>query len=211
MGGGCRKNNKKSKSSKSPASSADDDQKKQQIGSNSTNVVNVIPNSEITDHHHLPVLQQTPNNLPFMASLQNFPQFSLGNIGLNFGGIHQGGQASIGQAAAADMGFQIGTNSAGQQQFSFFEPITNGHGLYPFQMSEGMEGASNSMVEISESQLLRSRVSEIAPAAKMENNNRGGLNLSRSLIMGASDQSNQYWGGGNSWTDLSGLNSSTTN
>ncbi|GMJ00791.1 OBF-binding protein 3 [Hibiscus trionum] len=180
VGGGCRRNkkNKSSSSSKSTASA----EKQGQGGSNSTNAVN-IP-SEITGH------------LPLMASLQSFPQFSLGNIGLNFSGVQGSGSGQ-----QAEMGFQIGT----QQQFPLFEPT---NGLYSFQ-SESMEG-SCSMV--GESQLLRSitsssRVSQLAPV-KMENNNQG-LNLSRS-VMGGVSENNQYWGG-NSWTDLSGLNSSNTN
>ncbi|XP_022730599.1 dof zinc finger protein DOF2.2-like isoform X2 [Durio zibethinus] len=202
VGGGCRRNKKnKSSSSKSLASA------EKQVGSNSTNAV--IP-SEITVH--LP--HQTPY-LPFMASLQNFSQYGLGNIGLNFGGIQGQIGATSGASGQADMGFQIGTNSgmssailsAGSgphQQFPLIESI---NGLYPFQ-SEGIE-ASSSMV--GESQLLRSlssssRVSQLAPV-KMENNQ--GLNLSRSLL-GVSEN-NQYWGSGNSWTDLPGHNSSSTN
>ncbi|KAL1155169.1 hypothetical protein V6Z11_A08G005600 [Gossypium hirsutum] len=197
VGGGCRRNKKnKSSSSKSTGSA------QKQGGSNSTNAVNNNIPSEITGH--LP--QQTPH-LPFMASLQSFSQFGMGNIGLNFGGSVNGGQA--------EMGFHIGTNSgmsspilssAGHQQFPFFEPT---NGLYSLQ-SEGMEGSSSMM---GESQLLRSitsssRVSQLAPV-KMENNNNQGLNLSRSMMNNASEN-NQYWGG-NNWTDLSGLNASNTN
>ncbi|XVF20066.1 hypothetical protein REPUB_Repub11eG0166200 [Reevesia pubescens] len=195
VGGGCRRNKKsKSSSAKSSASA------EKQVGSNSTN--NAISPSEITSH--LP--QQTPH-LPFMASLQNFSQYDLGNIGLNFGGIQGQIGATSGASGHADMGFQIGTNSGSgtHQQFPFFEPS---NGLYPFQ-SEGIEASSS---VVGESQLLRSmnsssRVSRQAPV-KMENNHLG-LNLSRSLF-GVSDQNNQYWGG-NSWTDLSGLNSSSSN
>ncbi|KAK8494491.1 hypothetical protein V6N12_073486 [Hibiscus sabdariffa] len=112
------------------------------------------------------------------------------------------------------MGFQIGTNSdmsnailsgrsGNHHQFPFFEPT---NGLHPLQ-SEYME-TSPSMV--GESQLLRStnsssRVSQRAPV-RMENSNQR-LNLPRSL-MGVLDQNNQYWGGGNGWTGLSGLKSS---
>ncbi|KAG4132100.1 hypothetical protein ERO13_D08G011200v2 [Gossypium hirsutum] len=197
VGGGCRRNKKnKSSSSKSTGSA------EKQGGSNSTNAVNNNIPSEITGH--LP--QQTPH-LPFMASLQSFSQFGMGNIGLNFGGSANGGQA--------EMGFHIGTNSgmsspilssAGHQQFPFFEPT---NGLYSLQ-SEGTEGSSSM---VGESQLLRSitsssRVSQLAPV-KMENNNNQGLNLSRSMMNNASEN-NQYWGG-NNWTDLSGLNASNTN
>ncbi|XP_039012860.1 dof zinc finger protein DOF2.2-like isoform X2 [Hibiscus syriacus] len=131
---------------------------------------------------HLP--QQSPH-LPFMATLQNFSQYGSGNIGLNFGGIQSQIGAAGGTSGQADMGFQIGTHQQllQQQQFPFFEP-TNGS-LYPFQ-NEGLETPSSS------------RVSQIAPV-KTESNQR--LNLS---------DNNQYWGG-NNWTDLSGLNSSTSN
>ncbi|KAK8596358.1 hypothetical protein V6N13_000994 [Hibiscus sabdariffa] len=163
VGGGCRRNKKnKSSSSKSSAST------EKQVGSNP---------SEITGH--LP--QQSPH-LPFMASLQNFSQYSLGNVGLNFSGIQSQMGTASGASGQADMGLQIGTHQQ-QAQFPFFEP-TNG-ALYPFQ-SEGIEASSSS------------RVSELAPV-KTENNRR--LNLL---------ENNQYWGG-NSWTDLSGLNPSATN
>ncbi|XVE59241.1 hypothetical protein DITRI_Ditri05aG0030200 [Diplodiscus trichospermus] len=200
VGGGCRRSKKnKSSSSKSPAST------EKQVGSNSTNAV---ISSETG-----PLPRQTPH-LPFMASLQNFPSYVLGNIGLNFGGTQGQVGATSGATGQDDMGFQIGTNSGmssanlsaggAHQQFPFFEPT---NGLYPFQ-NEGIEPSSSMG---GESQLLRSmssssRVSQLAPL-KMENT-PAGLNLSRPLL-GVSEN-NQYWGG-NSWTDLSGLNSSNTN
>ncbi|KAL4281908.1 hypothetical protein GQ457_03G044450 [Hibiscus cannabinus] len=206
VGGGCRRNKKK-KSSSSTSSSKSTAFSERQSGPNSTHAD--IP-SEITAH--LP--HQTPH-LSFMASLQSFSQYGIGNIGLNFGGFQDQIGPTSGASGQADMGFQIGTNSnsdmsnailsvrsGNHHQFPFFEPT---NGLYPLQ-SEYME-TSPSMV--GQSQLLRStnsssRVSQRAPV-KVENNNQG-LNLSRSL-MGVLDQNNQYWGGGNSWTetDLSGL------
>ncbi|XP_022756601.1 dof zinc finger protein DOF2.2-like isoform X2 [Durio zibethinus] len=193
VGGGCRRNKKNKSSSKSPASA------EKQVGSA----------SEITDH----LLQQTPH-LPFMASLQTFSQYGLGNIGLDFSGIQCQIGATSGASEQADMGFQIGTNSGmssailsvggTHQQFPLLEPT---NGLYPFQ-SEGMEASSS---VVGESQLLRSmssssRVSQLAPV-KMENT-QGLINLSRPPL--GVPENNQYWGG-NSWTDLSGLNSSSTN
>ncbi|TYJ41949.1 hypothetical protein E1A91_A03G055300v1 [Gossypium mustelinum] len=155
VGGGCRRNkkNKSSTSSKTPAST-----QKQ---------------AEVITAHNLP--QQTPH-LPFMASLQSFSQYGLGNIGLNYGGS---GQADIG--------------------FPLFEPS---NGLYPFG-SEGIEASSSSMV--GESQFLgsmssSSRVSQLAPPMKTENNNNKGLNPSRPQL--GISENNQYWGG-NSWTDIS--------
>ncbi|KAK8683488.1 hypothetical protein V6N13_039547 [Hibiscus sabdariffa] len=165
VGGGCRRNKKKNKSSSSKSSASTE----KQIQSNP---------SENTDH-----LPHQPPHLPFMTTLQNFSQYSLGNIGLNFGGIQSQIGTASGASGQADMGFQIGTQQQQQQQFPFFEP-TNA-ALYPFQC-EGFEASSSS------------RVSQIAPV-KTENNRR--LNV---------PENNQYWGG-NIWTDLSGLNSSTTN
>ncbi|XP_039034337.1 dof zinc finger protein DOF2.4-like isoform X2 [Hibiscus syriacus] len=191
VGGGCRRNKKNKGSSSSSSKSTASAENQGQGGSNSTNAVN-IP-SEITGH--LP--QKTPH-LSFMASLQSSPQFGLGNIGLNFSGI----QGATTGSAQAEMGFQLGAH----QQFPLFEPT---NGLYSFQ-SESM-GGSSSMV--GESHLLRSiasssRVSQLDPV-KRENNNNQGLNLSRS-VMGGVSENNQYWGG-NNWTYLSGLNSSNTN
>ncbi|KAE8664593.1 Dof zinc finger protein DOF5.1 [Hibiscus syriacus] len=203
VGGGCRRNKKKKSSSSSNSSSKATASAERQSHPNSTN--SLMP-SEITPH--LP--HQTPH-LPFMACLQSFSPYGIGNIGLNFGGIqgHIGPTSDI--SGQTDMGFNIGTNSdisdailsvrsGNHHQFPFFEPTND---IYPLQ-SEYME-ASPSMV--GESQILRStnsnsRVSQRTPV-KVENSNQG-LNLSRSL-MGVSNHNNQYWGGGNSWTDLSGL------
>ncbi|XP_039008920.1 dof zinc finger protein DOF2.2-like [Hibiscus syriacus] len=199
VGGSGRRNKKKknrSSSSKPTASS------ERQSGPNSTN--DVIP-SEITAH--LP--HQTPH-LPFMASLQSFYQYGIGNVGLNYGGTQGQIGRTSGAIGQADTGIHIGTNSdmsnailsvgsGNHQQFPFFEPTNS---LYPLQ-TDYMEA---SPLMVGETQLLRStssssRVSQRAPV-KMENNSQG-LNLSRSLL-GISDPNNQYWGG-NSWTDLSGL------
>lgn len=195
VGGGCRRN-KKSKSSTSKSTPG--------ATSNTTTTSSV---AEISGN----VLPQQNTHLPFMTSLPNLSQYgNLGNIGLNFGGI-------IGQINGnpENPGFQ--TNSGGvqvhphqhQQQFPFFE------GFFP----EGVEGSSS---------IPSARVSQLAPV-KMEGNNQGqggGLNLSRPVFFGNfgddnngnnnnnnnNNRSNHFWGG-NNWpgTDLSGLNSSSTN
>ncbi|KAE8688882.1 Dof zinc finger protein DOF2.4 [Hibiscus syriacus] len=142
------------------------------------------PGSNPSDQITAHLQQQSPH-LPFMATLQNFSQYGLVNTGFNFGGIQSQIETPSGTSGQADMGFQIGTHQQllQQQQFPFFEQ-TNG-ALYPFQ-SEGLEAPSSS------------RVSQVDPV-KADSNQR--LNLS---------ENNQYWGR-NNWTDLSGLNSSTTN
>ncbi|KAJ4834443.1 hypothetical protein Tsubulata_007891 [Turnera subulata] len=217
VGGGCRRN-KKSKSqsnnsSKSPASS----ERPPMGGTNpsSTSAGNIASEINIG---HLPHQQAAAHQLPFISSLHGLGQFSVGNIGLNFGGIQgQLGSSSGGANGQTDLGFQIGSNSGtilsaaaaagGVQQFPFFEPATSN--LYPFQ-SEGLE-ASTSMVGDCQlrSMTSSSRVSQLAPVVKAENNNNNqGLNLSRQFL--GLSESNQYWAA-NPWTDnLSGLNSSST-
>ncbi|KAF2321905.1 hypothetical protein GH714_004348 [Hevea brasiliensis] len=200
VGGGCRRN-KKSKSqssSKSPVSS----EGKMDSNSSSTNAVP----SEIIGH-----LSPQPSQLPFMTSLHNLTQFGIGNLGLSFGGIQGHMGAASGSSGQTDMGFQMGSNSGmstailptgGVQQFPFFEPPPTG--LYPFQ-SEGVEASTSMVGDIQLRSLTsRSRVSQLAPV-KMEDNQ--GLNLSKPFL--GISESNQYWNG-NNWTDLSGLNSSSS-
>ncbi|KAJ6309818.1 hypothetical protein OIU76_014707 [Salix suchowensis] len=205
VGGGCRRNKKtkSQSSSKSPVSS------ERQMGSASSTSTSALP-SQIIGH-----FPQQQTQFPFMTSLHNLTQFGVANIGLNFGGIQgQMGSASGHAAGQADMGFQIGSSSGmgsssflsagGVQQFPFFEPPPTG--LYPFQ-SEGAEtptgipGESNQLRSMASS----SRVSQLAPV-KSEGN--PGLNLSKPYL-GIPENSQYYWGG-NTWTDLSGLNSSST-
>lgn len=200
VGGGCRRNkkNKNRCRSKSPAPSEN------QIGSNSI-TTSGIP-SEIICH-----LPQQPTQ-PFMTSLNNLMQFGVGNLGLNFGGTQGHMEATSGASTGqVDMGFQIGRNpgmssailsAGGGQQFPFFElPPT---GLFPFQ-NEGIEApASLAGDSQPRSMTSSSRVSQLAPVKFEENQ---GLTLSK-LFLGISEN-NQYWGG-NTWTDLSGLNSSST-
>ncbi|KAF2321906.1 hypothetical protein GH714_004352 [Hevea brasiliensis] len=119
--------------------------------------------------------------------------------------------AASGSSGQTDMGFQMGSNSGmstailptgGVQQFPFFEPPPTG--LYPFQ-SEGVEASTSMVGDIQLRSLTsRSRVSQLAPV-KMEDNQ--GLNLSKPFL--GISESNQYWNG-NNWTDLSGLNSSSS-
>ncbi|XP_065869388.1 dof zinc finger protein DOF2.4 [Euphorbia lathyris] len=199
VGGGCRRN-KKSKSqnsSKSPATS-----ERQIMGSNSSSGTNGIP-SEMNMMSHLS--QQQNHQLPFMTSLHNLTQFGVGNLGLNFGGIQGHGQT--------DMGFHIGSNSGAVQQYPFFEAPPPPTGLYQYQ-SEGVEasssmgGGENSHGHI-RSMSSNSRVSQLAPVKMEDNNPNSMLNLSSKPFLGISESNNHYWSG-NTWTDLSGLNSSST-
>ncbi|KAG4386870.1 hypothetical protein AAZX31_11G136600 [Glycine max] len=187
VGGGCRRNkkNKRSSRSKSPASS-----EKQQTLSGSTSAI--VPSGGTTHEqigHQLP----QPQNLPFLASLQNLNRYAVGNMGLGLREIH--GQNE-------NMGFQIGNSSAGggmdqwrlHQQVPFFNGFeSTSAGSYPFQNEGINETPSGFGGDIT----TNSRVSQM-PSVKMEES--GALNLSRSTLNNVSEN-NQYY----SWTDMSGL------
>uniref|UniRef100_A0A2P2PPA2 Uncharacterized protein MANES_11G131600 n=1 Tax=Rhizophora mucronata TaxID=61149 RepID=A0A2P2PPA2_RHIMU len=135
---------------------------------------------------HLPQ-HPTHHQLPFMNPLHSLTQFGVGNFGLNFPGAT--GQPDM-------VGFQMGSNSGmsnsiGVHQFPLIGSASTG--LYPFQSHEGVEAMTSSR-----------RVSQSAPV-KMEDNQ--GLNIPRTFL--GVTENHQYWGG-NSWTDLPGLNSSST-
>ncbi|CAK7331576.1 unnamed protein product [Dovyalis caffra] len=203
VGGGCRRNKKtkSQSSSKSPVSS------ERQMGGSTPSSTSELP-SQILGH-----LPQQQSQLPFMTSLHNLTQFGVGNIGLNFGGIQGQMGSTSGASRQTDMGFQIGSNSGmssnamlsagGVQQYPFFEPPPTG--LYPFQ-SEGAETPAGITGDSQiRSMTSSSRVSQLAPV-KPEGNQ--GLNLSKPYL--GIPENNQYYWSGNTWTDLSGLNSSST-
>ncbi|GLT60169.1 hypothetical protein SLA2020_329480 [Shorea laevis] len=173
VGGGCRRN-KKNKSNNSKSSPA---------ASNSSTSSSAVSPEISAD------LTQQPAHLPFMSSLPSLTQYGLGNIGLNFGGMHGqiGGQSAAVLNGPVDLGFQI-TNSGGVLQYPFFEPPT---GLYPSPV-------------VGESQLRSARVSQQV-SVKTEDNNQVGQNLSRAVPLGSVSENNdnQFWGG-NTWpaTDL---------
>ncbi|XP_061958218.1 dof zinc finger protein DOF3.6-like isoform X1 [Populus nigra] len=204
VGGGCRRNKKtkSQSSSKSPVSS------ERQMGSTSSTSSSALP-SQIIGH-----FPQQQTQFPFVTSLHNLTQFGVGNIGLNFGGIQGQMGSTSGASGQAGMEFQMGSGSGmssssifsagGVQQFPFFESPPAG--LYPFQ-SEGAEAPTGIPGESSQlrSMASSSRVSQLAPV-KSEGNQ--GLNLSKPYL--GIPENNQYYWGGNTWTDLSGLNSSST-
>ncbi|KAJ7947664.1 Dof zinc finger protein [Quillaja saponaria] len=213
VGGGCRRNKKnKSSRSKSPAAATD----------GSAQIVSKIP-SEMFGQMPQPSSDQL--QLPFMASLhQNLTRY--GTLGLNLG-TDQIQADHDHDRNNNHMGFQIGlgsnssgviTNGSDQwrlQQFSNFlngfesSPSTAaGTGSYPFQ-SEGVDKAAASGL-VGESTLgtitsssSRARDQQLPPV-KFD-----GLNLAKSHLGISESTNNQYWGG-NSWTDLTGLNSSST-
>ncbi|KAK0604244.1 hypothetical protein LWI29_013682 [Acer saccharum] len=201
VGGGCRRNKKSKSTSKSPASSTE----KLQMGSNNS----TTPSSSLPSEIILPNLSQQNPQLPFMSSLQNLThQYNLGNLGLNFGGFqaHQIGSASsVGNGGQNDVGFQIGSNSSISSAIfpNFFEPSTGGYSFH--HSGEGIEAAPSSLVG------ENSRVSQQEAAPVKMEDNQAGLNLARPFLgVSENNNNNQYWSG-NTWTDLSGLNSSSAN
>ncbi|XP_050215214.1 dof zinc finger protein DOF3.6-like [Mercurialis annua] len=204
VGGGCRRNKK----SKSQSNNNSNSKPSSVSNTNSSSTSGINP----SDHQiiaHLP--PQSVHHLPFMTSLHHLAQFGVGNIGLNYGGNL--GATNCGNNGSTETGL-FHNNGSVVQQFPFFEPIS-ANGLYPFHQSDqsGVEASSSS---IDNSRLIRSmtnsssRVSESAPV-KMEDSNSQqlGLNLSKSFLGISENSTNQYWSG-NTWTDLSGLNSSST-
>lgn len=206
VGGGCRRNkrSKGSNRSKSPA----------KAGSSSSS--GLASNSCTTDIiGHMP---PPPPQLPLLPSLHHVGEYNSTDIGLNFGGIHPPVGAT---AAGGNMEFQIGsTSSSGGggcilpaglveqwrlqqvQQFPFLSNLEPPAGLFPFE-DEGIEPPN--YVGQLRSKPLDTAVAQLAPV-KMEENQE--LNLSRNFL-GISGN-NQYWPGGNAWTDLPGFTSSST-
>ncbi|KAG4945266.1 hypothetical protein JHK82_041325 [Glycine max] len=184
VGGGCRRNKKHKRSrSKSPVSTDKPS----------------LPNSTSAIPELIGRFPQ-----PFIASLQSMNRYGVGNTGVNLREI----QAQNG----SQMGFQIGghgngtssvaTAGGGVEQWRFQQfPFLNGFestlavsNSYPFQ-SESVEGLVGDIA-------ASSRATQLPARVKMEYN--GGLNLSRSPLS-VSENSNHYY----SWTDLSGLVSSS--
>ncbi|XP_040993057.1 dof zinc finger protein DOF3.6-like [Juglans microcarpa x Juglans regia] len=196
VGGGCRRN-KKNKSNRSTKSLA---AAEKQTGPNSSSATpsSACAPDQIIGHFS----QQSPHQLPFLTSLQNLTRYGMGNIGLNFSDIQ----------AQTDLGYQIGSSSGASnailsstggvdqwrlQQFPFMGGFESQAGLYSIQ-SEGVESPSPLAGDTElRTMTSNSRVSQLPPVMKMEE--RHGQNLSAGL----------NWGG-NSWTDLSGLHSSST-
>lgn len=231
VGGGCRRNKKSNKSnsnrSKSPGSSTTSSER--QMGGGG---INSNPNTSCTSNCSADIVcrlpQLPPSQSSFLASIQNLSRFGGGNnMGLNLSEI---------QVPTDINGFQIG-DQADQWRLQQFPLLGTGFdssstsGLYPFQVAD--QGVDDQplppMVGDNCQQQLRnlssgSRVSQIIvspPSVKMEENHQHhhhqGLNLSsRTGLSINSENNNHFWGGGGAggssttWTDLSGLNSSST-
>ncbi|XP_054814173.1 dof zinc finger protein DOF3.6-like [Prosopis cineraria] len=191
VGGGCRRNKKSKRSrSKSPAAApAAADKQSLLPNTADSSIPSGAATTELIGH------SQQPSNLPFMASLQNLGgRYGLGNMGLSLREI---------LAQNEPMGFQIGgvENQWRSQPFpnflNGFESNNSVDSSYQFQ-GESMAVAQNGVIGDSSS-----RATTQLPHVKLEE--IGALNLSRPPI-GNNNSNNQYY----SWTDLSGLASSST-
>lgn len=216
VGGGCRRNKRsKSNRSKSPITTG------HQAGSSSTSTVssNCCNNNDMLNHMPPP----PPPQLPFLPSLHHLSDYGSGDIGLNFGGFQHPVAAAGGSSGGGDVEFQIGNSSSGGgggglstglseqwrmqqvQQFPFLTNLEPPIGLFQF---DGENVQPPSYVGIAgqlRSKPMDSGVSQIA-SVKMEESH--GLNLSRNPL--GTSGNDQYWGGSNAWTDLSGFTSSST-
>ncbi|BFG34162.1 hypothetical protein CerSpe_204360 [Prunus speciosa] len=231
VGGGCRRN-KKSKSnsssssrSKSPAATSTD---------------HIQTGSHSSDHHmidtHLSQLPQpTHQSLPFLAStIQSLGRYGgAGNMGLNFNEIQQGqtdhhhhmgfqfhqiGGNNINNLNGGILGGDNQWRNLNLQQIPFLggcgfdsSPST---GLYQFQTGDqGVDHHHQAPTDpmAANNSRVNNTGDHLPPPVKVEDNR--GLSLTRpSLGTNISENNNnQFWGGNlNAWTDLSGLNSSST-
>nr|POE84673.1 dof zinc finger protein dof3.6 [Quercus suber] len=146
----------------------------------------------------------TERQTGFSNSNNNHTRYGVGNLaGLNFNDIQ----------AQTDMGYQIGNSTSGGisstilpsggavdqwrlHQFPFLGGFDSSSGLYSIQSDHGVE-APSPLVGDNELRTMpmssSSRVSQLTKMEASQTQNLSGLN----------------WGG-NAWTDISGLNSSST-
>nr|XP_043621590.1 dof zinc finger protein DOF2.4-like [Erigeron canadensis] len=197
VGGGCRRNNKrKNRRSKSPS-----DQKgaKSSISGSPSRCTSTENIATSTHLRHPPSLQ-----LPLIMS-------SYGGVGSNItsnlGGFHP--QNEIGN-------FQLGTGGPNGNNFgnmlssngenwripflAGFEVPNNNTNLFHYQSRGAIETpAASSIIDNSQAD----------PPVKVEDNR--GLNLSRQVNLGVSDNTNQQpWQVGNSWAEFSGANTTSS-
>lgn len=217
VGGGCRRNKKnkrnsnRSKTSNAASTNTTDHQRQTGLVVQNSST-SPIPNTEIIGN----LQQQTGvvQNSSFLASIQNLSRFGVGggNMGLNLSEIQQNEN---------DMGFEInGSNSISSlmlpsgdqvdlwrfQQFPFLASFDSSTNSYPFQY-QSIEGNTESESQLRT--LISSRVSNIGAPIIKDEVNQIGLNLSSRPNNGS--ENNMFWDGSGNWTDLSGLNSSSTN
>lgn len=133
-----------------------------------------------------------------------------GNLGLNLSEIQ----------APGDIGFQLGavanSEAADQWRLQQFPPLMGSGFEYPFQVSEALPlpvvgGDSGQLMRnLSSTSRVLQNSNNNNLAAKMEESQQGLNLLSSRPSLTISENNNQFWGGISQWTDLSGLNSSSS-
>ncbi|KAM0999523.1 hypothetical protein ACFX15_006030 [Malus domestica] len=239
VGGGCRRNKKtKSNSSSSSSRSKSPVATGDHIQTGSNSITNNSSNHMMGNTPHL--LSQLPpsthQSLPFLASsIPSLGRYGVaGNMGLNFNEIQQ----EQSDHHHHHMGFQFHQIAGGNnmnnlsggilggdhnnqwrnsnlQQIPFlggtgFESSTS-TGLYPFQTGDqGVDHQATTDPMVGNNS--RVNTEQLPPPVKTEDNH--GLTLTRPSLgttISAETNNSQFWGGNlNAWTDLSGLNSSST-
>ncbi|GAB4833770.1 hypothetical protein Ancab_032020 [Ancistrocladus abbreviatus] len=218
VGGGCRRNKRsKGSSSKSPATSSD----RSATPSSSAASTSSMNSASVADMLGLTTQVPPLRLMPPLSSLTDYG--GAGEIGLSYTGI---------TPPVSDISFQLGSSftlgggggsggimggtssflSAPPLHFPLFAGLDATTSLYPF---EGSVQEMSSFGSQLRPKLPDSGVAshQVAPV-KMEENQE--LNLSRQFL--GIQGSDQYWGGGSggaggsgsAWTDLSGLNSSSS-
>ncbi|XP_023523145.1 dof zinc finger protein DOF3.6-like [Cucurbita pepo subsp. pepo] len=194
VGGGCRRNKKnKSRRSKSPATG---NETSNNNNNNSNSPTNTIPLHSSNAENIIGQLQPQNPHLSFMATLNNFSRYGTANLGLSFNEI---------QTQAGDIGNSALLNHhwRNSQSFPLSADLETPTALYPFQISEGGNNATNSILN------PNSRATHLPPV-KIEETQVLNLLKSSNLGVNNSDNNNQFWNGGNGWTDLSAISSSSS-
>ncbi|KAL6979204.1 hypothetical protein U1Q18_020868 [Sarracenia purpurea var. burkii] len=216
VGGGYRRNKRKSKN-RSSKSEVPAEQEQHMAAPNSTSASPSSCSADMPTSHFSQLL--SPPQFPFMAALQNLAQYGGGHAGV---GGFQSKIAATSGAGEANLGFVTGSNYSGghisnllsaggisdQWRLPLFTGVEPPANFYPYQ-SEAVLEPRSSMLGDSELPAMEMgsgiSINTQVPPVKMEENQ--GFNLSR-YFMGISEN-NQYWDG-NSWTEISGLNPSST-
>ncbi|KAF7805470.1 dof zinc finger protein DOF3.6-like [Senna tora] len=189
VGGGCRRNKKSKRSRSKSPTAATTDKNSTLLPNGAATSLMASGSSELIGQLHL----QQPSNLPFMASLQGLGRYGgMGNMGLSLREM---------LAQTEPMGFQMGGGGVENQWRSPQQLIPN--------FMNGFNGESGSYQFQSEAAINEE---DTRSNVKLEHNNNA-LNLSTSSTTtstlpntNTNTNHNQFY----SWTDLSGLASSST-
>ncbi|KAK1428724.1 hypothetical protein QVD17_17563 [Tagetes erecta] len=204
VGGGCRKNkrNNKNRSSKSPSQT----RPKSITDSPSRCSADTMASTQLPSH---PSLQ-----LPFISSLGQYGGVGA-NISPNLGGFqpqNEMGSFQLGSGSSNGTNFNNMLSIGGVENWRLpflagFE-VPNNPNLFHYQSEGVVEAPSSSMVG-GETRIPNTGIdnTQVDPPVKMEDNR--GLSLSRQFL-GASETTNQQTWVGSTWTEFSGVSSTSS-